>query len=149
MVVACKYREDKTCSRTKTECRFERAIRRNMLDKPEQKCEFYIMPEYRIEQIRSLEPGMPLSFNYRTAGSNYSGDYINTGTGTLKEIHNGNVIIETKAVLCDMPFPLHGIGQAFFIDRHQADREREAIEQQEYDRKRIEKEGRIDGESEG
>ncbi len=146
-MVACKYREDRTCSRTGLECRYEKTIRGYRKYQPEE-CEFYRMPEYRIEQIRSLKPGMSLLFNYRTAGSNYSGDYIHTGTGTLKEIRNGDVIIETKAVLCDMQFPLRGIGQAFFIDRHQAEREREAMEQQEYDKRRIEKEGRIDGESE-
>lgn len=140
-MVACKYKEDETCSRTGLECRYEKAIGGYRKHQPETKCEFYRMQEHRIEQIRSLKPGVQLLFNYRTAGSNYSGDYIHTGTGTLKEIYNGDVIIETKAVLCDMQFPLHGIGQAFFIDRYQADREREAMEQQEYNRKRVEKEG--------
>lgn len=123
------------------ECIYKRWFQRDKYDTPAYRCGYYLLSDHRIEQIKSLETGMQVLFNYRTSGGLYHGDLICMASGVIKEIKDQRVYIKTKAIKCIIDFDMYWLGQSFFLDKGKAEQVKESMEQQEYERLRIEKEG--------
>lgn len=142
-MVECEYRIDNTtCARTGMDCIYNPWFPEQKHSHPAYRCGYYLLPDYRIEQIKSLAPGTPVLFNYRTSGGGlYHGDIIRTSPGVIKDIVDQQVIIESKALIVKLQYSLYWLGKSFFLDKDKAEREREQLEQQEYEKQRIEAEG--------
>lgn len=126
------------------DCIYHEWFKRDKYEHPAYRCGYYLLSDHRIEQIKRLETGMPVLFNYTRAGGFYHGDLICTAPGVITEIKDQKVHIETKAVIGGVDFSLYWLGKSFFLDKDKAEREKENMEQQEYDKQRIEKEGGTD-----
>lgn len=141
-MVECEYRIDNiTCGRTGMDCIYNPRFPEEKHSHPAYRCGYYLLSDYRIEQIKSLKPGTEVLFNHRTSGGLYHGDIIRTSPGVIKEIKDQQAIIESKALIVKLGYSLYWLGKTFFLDSNKAEREREKLEQQEYEKQRIEAEG--------